>query len=149
MVLLLPLALQGACLGAHSTRPNLQLVATKLIHRWSLLKTNDLRTIRYSCNNVSALYFCCILSPACCGASQFVWDAVALVSTVCIQKFPFFAPNIVVLVVSPSGKISIVDVVVPHPAQQVHVSPVCTCAVYCVARAEVAKVAYFRRVGER
>jgi hypothetical protein len=40
-----------------------------------------------------------------------------------------FAPNIVVLVVPPSGKISIVDVVVPHPAQQVHVSPVCTCAV--------------------
>jgi hypothetical protein len=53
-----------------------------------------------------------------------------------------------ILVVLPSGKISIVDVVVTHPSQQAHVSQACTRAGHAAAQAERAKVAEFRRIGE-
>jgi hypothetical protein len=53
-----------------------------------------------------------------------------------------------ILVVLPSGKISIVDVVVTHPAQLAYVSQACTRVGHAAARAEAAKVAEFRRIGE-
>jgi hypothetical protein len=53
-----------------------------------------------------------------------------------------------ILVVLPSGKISIVDVVVTHPAQQAYVNQACTRAGHAAARVEAAKVAEFRRIGE-
>ena len=53
-----------------------------------------------------------------------------------------------ILVVLPSGKISVVDIVVTHPAQQSRVSQACTRAGHAAARAESEKVAEFRRIGE-
>mgnify|MGYP001787467346 CR=1 FL=1 len=53
-----------------------------------------------------------------------------------------------ILVVLPSGKISILDVVVTHPSQQAHVNQACTRAGHAAAQAERAKVSEFRRIGE-
>jgi hypothetical protein len=53
-----------------------------------------------------------------------------------------------VLVVLPSGQISIVDVVVTHPSQQAHVHQACTRPGHAAAQAERSKVAEFRRIGE-
>ena len=53
-----------------------------------------------------------------------------------------------ILVVLPSGQISIVDVVVTHPSQQAYVSQACTRVGHAAARAEAAKVAQFRAIGE-
>ena len=53
-----------------------------------------------------------------------------------------------ILVVLPSGKISIVDIVVTHPAQQAYVSQACTRTGHAAARAEASKVAEFRQIGE-
>ena len=52
-----------------------------------------------------------------------------------------------ILVVLPSGQISIVDVVVTHPCQQAYVSQACTRVGHAAARAEAAKVAQFRSMG--
>ena len=53
-----------------------------------------------------------------------------------------------ILVVLPSGKISVVDVVVTHPSQQAHVSQACTRVGHAAARAEAVKVGVFRALGE-
>ena len=53
-----------------------------------------------------------------------------------------------ILVVLPSGKISVVDVVVTHPSQQAHVSQACTRVGHAAARAEAVKVGEFRALGE-
>jgi hypothetical protein len=53
-----------------------------------------------------------------------------------------------VLVVLPSGQISIVDVVVTHPSQQAHVNQACTRPGHAAAQAERSEVTEFRRIGE-
>jgi hypothetical protein len=53
-----------------------------------------------------------------------------------------------ILVVLPSGQISIVDVVVTHPLQQAHVNQACTRPGHAAAQAERSKVTEFRRIGE-
>ena len=53
-----------------------------------------------------------------------------------------------ILVVLPSGKISVVDVVVTHPAQQALVSQASTRTGHAAARAEAGKVARFRALGQ-
>ena len=53
-----------------------------------------------------------------------------------------------ILVVLPSGKINIVDVVVTHPSQVKYVNQACTRVGHAAARAEVDKVDKFREIGE-
>ncbi len=53
-----------------------------------------------------------------------------------------------IMVVLPSGKISIVDVVVTHPSQQAHVNQASTRSGHAAAHAERSKVSEFRRIGE-
>jgi hypothetical protein len=53
-----------------------------------------------------------------------------------------------VLVVLPSGQISIVDVVVTHPSQQAHINQACTRSGHAAAQAERSKVTEFRRIGD-
>lgn len=52
-----------------------------------------------------------------------------------------------ILVVLPSGKINIVDVVVTHPSQVKYVNQACTRAGHAAAREEVRKVAQFQEIG--
>ena len=53
-----------------------------------------------------------------------------------------------ILVVLPSGQISVVDTVVTHPSQQACVNQACTRAGHAAAKAECAKRASFRALGE-